>query len=86
MRLAKALRRTVVMFLLSISLAVVPGPRRTIAVFRRFSRARPRDRVPAMCSVDYDPGMSLKRMILWTLLIIVLGIVAWLTGSNSPLK
>ncbi len=29
--------------------------------------------------------MSLKRMLLWLLLIVVIGVVAWLTGKNSPL-
>jgi len=33
----------------------------------------------------YDRVMSLRRMLLWLVLIIVLSIVAWLTGSNSPL-
>lgn len=41
-----------------------------------------------MLSTSYCNGiyrMSLKRMLLWLLLIVVIGVVAWLTGKNSPL-
>ena len=30
--------------------------------------------------------MSLRRMLLWLALIVVVGVVLWLTGSASPLK
>lgn len=31
-------------------------------------------------------GVSLKRMLGWVAIIVAVGVVLWLTGSNSPLR